>query len=252
MFNNQPGGSRGSFPNQRNNVNTNLFPLFGENMMLNIALWNNKVSLSFTPAIGKDGNGVTRYDREHRINTALSSQKCAAIVYYYDKMLKKYVEKEAELPEGTVKAIGFQVGGNRDKGVAPGEFYISVENIGGEIVTKICLAKNVTEMGTTPDNVVEYVCAKTQVHMDYIPTLGGDVVSEEFNGDLEVFLNILRIEAHASGIANHGIRLGNMFAGGGQQNNNSNPAAPTGPALPGSSDGFNPADFGLDGGFSAY
>lgn len=206
MFNNQSGASAPM--NQRTNVNSSLQSFFGANMMFTIALWNDKVSLSWTPSLGQDANGMTRYDRDHRINTALSSVKVAAIVKAYEENLKKYVDGVEELPEGGVKSIGVKVGGNRNTGTLPGVFTISVGRPEGSVipVVSIQIAKNVSDMGTTPENVTTYVCNDTPILVDYDPTAGGDAVEKNLCAEIDVFINIMKHHVDSYGINEHARR----------------------------------------------
>lgn len=218
MFNNQNGGSAPS--NQRINVNTTLQSFFGSNMMFTIALWNDKISLSWTPSLGQDANGVTRYDRDHRINTALSAKKAAALVKKYDSVLKKYVEGDEPIPDGG-KSIGVWVGGNRNSGTLPGLFIISVDKDPdtGKPVVSLTIAKNVSEMGVSPENITTYVCQDMPVVVDYNPAVGGSTVEEFVNAEFEVFMTILRHHVDSFGLSVHAKKYTAAFYPSKNQNN---------------------------------
>ena len=230
MFNNQSGASAPL--NQRPNVNSSLQSFFGPKMMFTVSLWNDKVSLSWTPAIGQDANGTTRYDRDHRINTALSSVKVGTIVKAYEKHLKKYVDREEELPEGVMKSIGVKIGGNKNTGALPSIFSIGVgRHEGSETpVVAIMIAKNVTDMGTTPENVTIYECNDTPILVDYDPTAGGDTIEEHLCGEIDVFINILKHHIDSYGIIEHARRYNAALFPNSRNNQGGSQQLPDNPA----------------------
>ena len=239
MFNNQNGGSAPA--NQRINVNTTLQSFFGPGMMFTIALWNDKVSLSWTPSLGQDSNGVTRYDRDHRINTALSAKKIAALIQSYDKKLKKYVEDDEPVPEGG-KSIGVWVGGNRNSGVLPGIFLITVvtNQETGKPQVILSIVKNVTEMGANPENITSYTCQDTEVIIDYNPAIGGQTVEETYPCEFDVFMMILRHHVDSFGFSVHGKKYSDaMFPSKNNQNGSTS-----------SQFSQNPANIGIDSSFA--
>lgn len=237
MFNNQMGGQAPS--NQRPNINTSLQSFFGDNVMFTTALWNDKVSLSWTPSLGQDANGITRYDRDHRINTALSATKIAVLVKGYDKYLKKYVDGEEELPDGAVKSIGVQVGGNRSTGTLPGVFSIEVCKLNTEeskdLAISVSIAKNVSEMGTTEENVTRYTFNRTPILLDYNPTSGGESIEDSLCGEFDVFMDILRNHVQTFGLQEHAHRyLEALFPGRrGNGGNHQSAQLPENPATSG-------------------
>ena len=226
MFNNQNGGSAPS--NQRTNVNTTIQAFFTPDMMFNIALWNDKVSLSWTPSLGQDSNGITRYDRDHRINTALSAKKVKSLVEKYDEHLKKYMDGTEELPDSG-KSIAVWVGGNKNNGTLPGLFIITlVKSEGSRPDVILSIAKNVSDMGTTPENVTSYKCQNTEVVIDCDPTVSGPTVEESVSAEFDIFMDILRHHVDTFGLGIHANKYVNaMFPGRNQQapQLNSNPAA---------------------------
>ena len=219
MFNNQNGGTTPS--NQRTNVNTTLQSFFGKDVMFTIALWNDKVSLSWTPALGQDANGTTRYDRDHRINTALSAKKVKSLVEKYDEILKKYMDGTEELPESG-KSIAVWVGGNRNNGILPGLFIITLKKSSDTLrpVVLLSIAKNVSEMETTPENIITYTCQDTPVVVDYDPTNGGTPIEESVPAEFDIFMDILRHHIDTFGLTIHSKKyVDAMFPGRNTQNN---------------------------------
>lgn len=231
MFNNQMGAQAPA--TQRTNVNTNLQTFFGESVMFTTALWNDKVSLSWTPSLGQDANGITRYDRDHRINTALSAVKIATLLKGYKKYLEKYVTGTEELPDGATKSIGVRVGGNQKTGTLPGVFTIEVTKQEGipEPAITVSLAKNVSDMGTEKENVIKYTFSNTAILLDYDPTAGGDAVEDLLCGEFEVFMDILRNHVHSYGLQEHAHRYNAaMYPGRGGNGNRQVPAPMENPA----------------------
>lgn len=239
MFNNQNGGSAPA--NQRINVNTTLQSFFGSGMMFTIALWNDKVSLSWTPSLGQDTNGVTRYDRDHRINTALSAKKVVALISKYESELKKYVEGTEPIPEGG-KSIGVWIGGNRASGALPGIFLITAATNPetGKPQVILSIVRNVSGGPVAPENITSYTFQDTPVIIDFNPAVGGTTVEEACRGEFDLFMSILKHHIDSFGFAVHAKKYSDaMFP----SRNNQNSGSSQQPIM-------NPANMGIDSSFS--
>lgn len=208
-------------PRQRISVNTQLHSFYSADntMQFSVALWNDKISLGWVPASGQDARGFTRFDWQHRISSALSISKCAALVKKYDEKLKKYVNGEEPVPEGG-KSIGVLVGGNT-QGSIPGFFMISV-NPGetGKAKVAVSILRNFNGGAVDPASLVTFVFGETEVAIDYSPIQGGTMVSESVN-DFDVFLEILRSYALMLGMVSHETKYRGQF-GGNRSNSNNN------------------------------
>jgi hypothetical protein len=245
MFNRQNSGAA-QLQRQRPNVNTTLHTFYNNvsPMSFSVALWNDKISLSWIPALGVDANGLTKYDWQHRVNSALSVVKCAALVKKYNEKLKQYVEGDETIPEGG-KSIGVLVGGNQKTGVAPGAFVITAYTTeDGKKAVAASLVRNVNGQ----QSVMTFEFGSTQVLIDYDPTNGEQMVSEDVN-DFGVFLRLIDSYALMVGMVNHEGRFQaalNANRGGG--NGNFQPAQANG--APSSNDfltaGFNGLENGME------
>jgi hypothetical protein len=205
MWNNQSGAQRQT-QTERVDVNTNLQTFFTDEMMFNFAMWNDKLSVSWTPSDGKDANGYTHYDRTHRVTTAMRYEKVMALVAQYDKKLKKYVEGDETLPGP--KSIGIRIGGNMATNTLPGRLILMVSpHDTTRIKTSIILIKTFTPDGKPdPNSIISYDFKTTPVCLDFNPTNLEVEVEEYTQGEFLFFMSVLRYIVLSTPITTHGKR----------------------------------------------
>ena len=61
------------------NVNTRIKNFTSDVSSLNAAFWNQSFSITISPAIGADGNGIMQYDQNRQGKTALTLEACEAL-----------------------------------------------------------------------------------------------------------------------------------------------------------------------------
>jgi hypothetical protein len=221
MFNRQNPATSQLPRQQRSSINTSLQSFYASDnsMQFSVALWNDKVSISWVPTSGQDANGIHRYDWQHRIGTALSIQKCAALVSKFKAKFEKYLNGSEPIPvDGT--SIGVLVGGVQNG--TPGMFMITLyPEDNGSAAFAVSLVRNISDMGVDPTQVVTFKFGKTSVIVDYDPTKGGQMISEDVN-DFDIFFKILSSYSLMLGMVSHESRYHGQFVRnrGGFNNNN--------------------------------
>lgn len=74
------------------NVNTTIIPWYSSTCRLTIGAWNDKLSLEFTPCTGQDSNGYNTYDKDKKVNTALTFENSCMLSLAIDKTLMPHIE----------------------------------------------------------------------------------------------------------------------------------------------------------------
>ena len=84
--------------NNQNDVSTNtsIMSFYSELSQLTIGAWNDKINLRFNPATGKDGNGLTQYNRDKKISSALSQVNASALYMEIKEKIMPMIAGEKE------------------------------------------------------------------------------------------------------------------------------------------------------------
>ena len=223
-------------PKNEINVNTGITTLFSDISSLTIGCWNDKISLRWMPAIGKDESGVTRYDKDHRINTSIGHVKVATLLKIYEKNLKELVETQQD-PGEKGKSVGVKLMGKEGISVLLIEYKRDSEGVPQVYLT---LARKLTPAGADPSNIVRYQFNKIESIVDYNPAEGGEPIVEKENSEFEDFLEILRSRKLMTGLNSHATKYSAAF--GGKRNNNAMDDVPA-PSGSGSDSGSDFMDF---------
>ena len=205
MFNNNNNQSNGN----EISVNTGIETFWGELSSLNVGCYNDKISLRWLPAIGKDDRGHTRYNSEGRVSTCISHVKVSALLSQYDKKLKEMVESGEEPPANGASVM---VPINAKSGPA-GLFIEYKKDENGKASVYLTMAKQLTEAGADPANIIRYKFNDLVVMSDMNPEQGGGE-QEEIMAEFDYFVNILRAQILMTGINSHASRYSASFGKG--------------------------------------
>lgn len=219
-------GNTGNNNNNDRSVNTRVRTLYGETACMQLAYWNDNMSIKINPLASVSPEGLRQYDYNRRANTALTADKCLAIKAKVDEKILPAIE--------TVKAsgklsepvnVGVQVG---TKGSA-----IFVEYKNDEKGTPSVFLTIFTNIGADNKAAKEctysYKFSKVVTFDGYEPEQGTakeDFVEAEFLFFYEKIKNISDI----CGTAAHSVNTDNAYKTAPRQNGNqsfSTGAAPT-------------------------
>ena len=193
-------GKSGGNISQDVSVNTQIVRMWSDPSSLAISGWNDKISIRWIPAIGKDANGLTMYDQQSFITAPLTYAKAAALYARYQKRMKEKIENHEDPGEDGI-SIAVPIESKNF-----GRCAVMIEykrNPKTQVPTVyLTLARNISEQGTAKDNIITYEFNKIDMMDDFQPLTGqGTLVSEE--GELENFLEILRSRMTMSGMNTH-------------------------------------------------
>ena len=174
------------------NVNTRVKSFTSDTSSLNLALWNNNFSITISPAIGADGNGIMQYDQARNGKTALTLEAVYALLAEYEQKIKPIYEKVVageevcpDIKNATIKTgrapkenmIGFEMTPPTGDEVEPDLYFV--------------LYGAVDENNTSnPASTFKHKFAKREVFEDYNPVTGVAKVNR-VNADFEAFLKII-------------------------------------------------------------
>lgn len=206
------------------NVNTGIETFWSPIASLSIGCYNDKISLRWLPAIGKDERGYTRYNSEARVSTCVSHTKVSALLQQYDKNLKSMIEN-SEDPGEDGKSVMVPI--NAKSGMA-GLFIEYKRDEDGKPGVYLTFARNLTEVGADPSNIIRYRFNELTVMKNMKPeTGGGDQV--EVLAEFDYVIAILRAHILMTGVNSHATRYSDAFSKGrsgfGASSNNSMPDA---------------------------
>ena len=70
------------------NVNTRMKNFTSDTSSMVVSLWNQNYSITISPAIGPDGNGVMQYDQNRQGKTALTLDACEALIEEFKTVIR--------------------------------------------------------------------------------------------------------------------------------------------------------------------
>ena len=178
MFNNNG-------PRQEINVNTGVETFWSPLSSLSVGCYNDKISLRWLPAAGVDERGYTRYNTEARVSTCLSHVKVNALIKKYERHMKDLVESGGDPGEG--KSIMVPI--NSKAGMS-GLFIEYRKDENGKPGLYLTFARNLTEVGADPTNIIRYKFGELSMKEDMSPETGGGTQGEE-QAEFEYFMNLL-------------------------------------------------------------
>ena len=205
LFNNNP--NRDSL-----NVNTTIVTFYSDISCLSIGGWNDKISLRWSPALGKDANGLMKYDREHYAMTGLSFANAAALYARYMKHLKKMID-DREDPGDDGKGVSVPIRSKDGSITVVAIEYKRDEN--GVPSLYLTLGKNAGANGVSSDNRISYKFNEIDMMEDYNMDTGACTEVKD-SGEFDNFIEILKSRLTMTGLNAHAGRyssaLGSKFA----------------------------------------
>lgn len=188
-------GNRLNNNNQSNglNVNTRIKTFTSDVSSLATSFWNQSFSITISPAIGADGNGVMQYDQNRQGKTALTMEACAALVEKFKEEIQPVYEavvlRGETCPDSlsaTIETgrepkrniIGFEMTVPTDGSTVPDLYFVFYGTVD---------ANNIA----SPANTFKHKFAKRVVRIDYNPVTGLYAKETHANADFNLFINMI-------------------------------------------------------------
>lgn len=211
-------GNTGNNNNNDRSTNTKIKTFFGDLSCLQLAYWNENLSIKINPLQGVSADGIRQYDYTRRANTALTPDKCIALK---EKIDEKILSKMKEVKEkGTLDApvnTGVSVG---NKGIAVFIEYKNDEN--EKPYVYLTIYTNIGQDNKAPkDGVYSYKFAKVNAVDDYDPESGTGTDSY-VDAEFLFFYDKLKNIADICGTAAHSVNVDNSFKSTAPRNNGGN------------------------------
>lgn len=202
------------------NVNTTIITRYNDSK-LTIGGWNDKISLEITPCSGKDENGMNIFNRDARINTALSPEN--AVVLYY--RIKKKIIPLIEAGSDAEKSASVVTKSYESKTVI--EVARVKEN--NDMVMKLNIYKAVGPDGkSTPSTqLLSYTFVNGEYMEDY-DINAGTWEEGKFPGEFFMFYKILENSAFIMPITTHADRYSQAISNKLSEKYNQSPTRPSG------------------------
>ena len=181
--------------NQNNglNVNTRIKNFSSEVSSLATSFWNQSFSLTISPAVGVDGNGITQYDQNRQGKTALTLEACEALVEKFKEIIQPVYEavvlRGERCPESlsaTIETgrepkrniIGFEMTSPDDESDVPDLYFVFYGMVDGNNIA-------------SPASTFKHKFAKRVVRVDYNPSTGLSRKETYSNADFNLFINMI-------------------------------------------------------------
>lgn len=152
------------------NINTSFYSSYSDTCLLTVGGWNRNLTVKFSPAVGKDSNGLTQYatDNSQIISTSIREENAIALLEGFNKIIKP------ALTEGTTEdlRVSISMNGTNRKCLTIG--YDGTNSY-------IEIATNVNDDGTVDsNNVIKHIFNKRSYMVNYNSETGsGDEVPVE-------------------------------------------------------------------------
>lgn len=194
-------------------VNTGVHSFFSDEYSLSVGCWNDKFSIKFLRAIGRDENGKMKYDRDNRISTSLSLIKAAALLLKYKKKLKPMLTGEKE-----AKETNFGVKISAKDNIACLLLIQYKPDESGVWSTYLVFERGINPDGScSPQNRIEFKFSKTEMVEDMnLDTGVREEVKEE--ADFFEFISILESRFLMTGLSAHAKRYSDAISRGANNN----------------------------------
>lgn len=199
MFTNTQNNNTGD-----KNINTRITTLYGDISSLQLAYWNDKISIKINPLLSVSPEGLRQYDYTRRANTAITQEKCLALVDNVEKIIIPKIESNEPITENI--NIGVTVG---TKGSAIYIEYKNDEN--GVPSTYLTMYSNIDpNTNKAPsDGIYSYKFTKIQVISGYNNETGESESSKSVESEFLFFIDKLRTMPQICGTAAHSINMDN-------------------------------------------
>lgn len=204
MFN---GGNTQNNNSNDRSINTRIKSFFGETASLQLAYWNDNISIKINPLVQVKEDGSRQYDYNRRISTALTPEKCLALKKAIEKTIMPAIKNVAE--GGKLEKalnVGVQVG---QKGTA---LYIEYkdDDKGVPTVYMTLFMNMADDKKAVVGNVFTYKFNKTVVNEDYNAETGESkesIIEAEFEFVVDKISKI----SDVSGTIPHAINSDNAY-----------------------------------------
>jgi len=190
------GNNANRLNNQNNsgvNVNTKLKNFNSDVSSLSTSFWNQNFSLTISPAIGPDGNGIMQYDQNRQGKTALTLEACEALVSQFKEVILPVYEGVTLRGETCPDSIGVTIETGKD----PKRNIIGIEMTAPSDDSEtpdlyFVLYGLVDENNiSSPANTFKHKFAKRLIHIDYDPNTGISKKNVHTNADFNLFINMI-------------------------------------------------------------
>lgn len=190
------GNNASRLNNQNNsgaNVNTRIKNFTSDVSSLVAAFWNQNFSLTISPAIGADGNGIMQYDQNRQGKTALTLDACEALVEQFKNEILPVYNKVVLEGDTCPETLSVTVETGRDP----------KRNVVGIEMTAPSDESNIPDMYfvyygmvdvnniASPANTFKHKFAKRFVRVDYNPNTGVSKKETYANAEFNMFLNMI-------------------------------------------------------------
>lgn len=175
------------------NVNTRMKNFTSDVSSMVVSLWNQNYSITISPAIGPDGNGVMQYDQNRQGKTALSLDACEALIEEFKTVIlpiyKDVVLNGAECPES--KSVTVETGREPKKNIIGIEMTAPVD--GTKVPDMHFVYYGLVDANgiSSQANTFKHKFSKRMVRVDYNPNTGLSGEEVATNADFNLFINMI-------------------------------------------------------------
>lgn len=217
----------GGFGGNQNNsgtpsVNTKIRTMYGDTACMQLAYWNENISIRINPLTGTNEQGIRQYDFNRRGSTALTPDKCIALAEKIKEVILPEIEK-VKTSKKLDKAIntGLNVG---NKGSS---FFVEYKNDDKGVPSLyVTLYTNVSQDNKAPsDGAYSYKFTKTITVDNYDPESGTGTESTT-EAEFMYFYEKIKSIADAQATAAHAVTMDKVNKPRGNSQNASGYPAP--------------------------
>ena len=222
------GNNSNRLNNQNNstmNVNTRIKNYTSDMSSMTVSFWNQNFSITISPAIGVDGNGIMQYDQNRQGKTALTLEACEALVEEFVKVIKPVYEGVVLHGETCPESMNVTIETGRD----PKRNIIGIEMTaptdGSSVPDLYFVLYGLVDANniSSPANTFKHKFAKKAVHVGFNPNTGLSEKETYSNADANGFINMIShselLLPYSEHVKKYASERSKAFTGG---NNNSN------------------------------
>lgn len=193
----------------RTSINTSSMRSYSDASLLTVRWWNQQLSISIAPAVGKDANGLTQYESEmtRMTTTSISPRNARALMEGITKELLPAIS------ERRAAAVAVPVGSDSTRKV------VGLEYDGNE--SSLVIYTNLNE-DNSANNIIRHPFAKSLYVRGYNPTTGKYDGEETVESELMEFISRIDHVSMLDGATAHAIKYESAFRSAAQNNNGNN------------------------------
>lgn len=175
------------------NVNTRIKNFSSDVSSLAASFWNQNFSITISPAIGPDGNGIMQYDQNRQGKTALTLDACEALVAQFNEVILPVYNSVVLNGETCPESLGVTVETGRD----PKRNIVGIEMMaptdGSEIPDMYFVYYGMVDANNiaSPASTFKHKFAKRAIRIDYNPNTGVAKKETYANADFNLFMNMI-------------------------------------------------------------